>query len=292
MWSTDSPVVTESPPPTDVDVPDGFAGVVVEGIVGRGASSIVYVGVQSRFNRRVAIKVLDVGGQSSLVRQLFVNECRTLGRLTPHPNIVTVFDGAVTPDGSPYLVMEYLPGGTLADRLRQSGPFDPTDVLRIGVVLCGALQTAHDALVIHGDVKPQNVLWTHSDEPALADFGISRMVTSSSSGSTRMPVLTPLHAAPELFDGASVSVASDIYELGSTLFELLEGRPAAGTDADSPMTIVKRAGPGGPAAPGSHPGRTSSGGPRRAVHVRGPDRTTVVGRRAGRRAATPAVRSR
>ena len=211
----------------------------IDRVLGRGASSVVYLGTQTRFGREVAVKVLDLPGQPELEETLFVNECRTLGRLTPHPNIVTVFDAGLCDDGRPYLVAEYLPGGTLAQRLEDTGPLPADEVLRIGVRLCGALQTTHLHGIIHGDLKPQNVMTGRSGEPALADFGVSRFL-STAGASTRLPALTPLYAAPELFDGSGPSPGTDIYGLGSTLFELLDGRPALGEPGDSPLLIVGR----------------------------------------------------
>lgn len=219
----------------DVVVP----GVVLGDVIGRGASSTVYLGTQERFGRPVAVKVLHLPGQSELVAKLFLNECRTLGHLTPHPNVVSVFDaGFVSPD-RPYLVMEYLPGGTLADRLAESGPLPVDDVLRIGVQLAGGLHTVHLHDIVHGDVKPQNVLHSRTGEAALADFGIARLA-STAGATTRAPLLTPLHAAPELFDGGSLSPRSDVYELCSTLFELLDGRATLGDATESPLLILGR----------------------------------------------------
>ena len=214
-------------------------GVDLERVIGRGASSVVYVGTQVRFGRSVAVKVLHLPGQSELVTRLFLNECRTLGHLTPHPNIVTVFDGGFVDEERPYLVMEYLPGGTLAARLAAEGPVPTDEVLRIGVQLAGGLQTTHLHDIVHGDIKPQNVLRTRSGEVALADFGIARLTTAAAA-TTRSPLLTPLHAAPELFEGGAATVRTDVYELCSTLFELLDGRPAVGDDSESPLVIVAR----------------------------------------------------
>lgn len=220
-------------------------GVELQQELGRGASSVVYLGTQEHFDRRVAVKVLDLPGQDELATRLFVNECRILGALGSHPNIVTVFDGGLAggPEGAgrPYLVMEYLPGGTLADRLSAAGGsgLPVEEVLRVGVQMAGALATAHRHGIVHGDVKPHNVLVGRPGEVLLSDFGISR-VASAASVTTRVPVFTPLHAAPEMFDGAPASELTDVYELASTLFELLDGRPALGEVTDSPLLVVGR----------------------------------------------------
>ena len=162
-----------------------------------------------------------------------------LGRLDSHPDIVSVFDAGTTSEGDPYLVMEHLPGGTLAQRLRAEGRMPAEEAVPIAIRLAGALATAHRNRIVHGDLKPQNVLWSAADMPALADFGIARLRSTTLSTGTAA-VFTPLHAAPELFDGHRPTELTDIYGLGSTLFELLDGRPAAGDDADTPLTVVGR----------------------------------------------------
>jgi serine/threonine protein kinase len=229
-----------------VEAPEGLIipGVQLEDVIGRGASSVVYRGTQTRFDRPVAVKVLQLPGQSDLVAKLFLNECRTLGHLTPHPNVVSVFDGGFVEsvDGSPsdpFLVMEYLPGGTLADRLAAEGPLPVDEVLRIGVQLAGGLHSVHLHDIVHGDIKPQNVLRSRTGEAALADFGVARLA-SAAGATTRAPLLTPLHAAPELFDGAAMTPRSDVYELCSTLFELLDGDAALGSAHESPLLILGR----------------------------------------------------
>ena len=202
--------------PNHLEVP----GVRLERLIGRGASSTVYLGTQQRFGRKVAVKVLERTPVPADSEDRFRTECRTLGQLSEHPSIVTVLDGDRLADGTPYLVLAYLPGGTLADRVRREGPSSPADVARTGVRLAGALESAHRLGIVHGDVKPQNVMWTPTGDPALVDFGVARPVAGGS-GSPAM--VTPAHAAPELLDGAAPSVASDVYGLASTLYEALTG---------------------------------------------------------------------
>lgn len=215
------------------------SGVELGRVIGRGASSVVYLGTQIRFGRPVAVKVLHLPGQSELVTKLFLNECQTLAHLTPHPNIVSLFDEGFIDSQRPYLVMEYLPGGTLAEQLANSGPLPVDDVLRIGIQLSGGLHSAHLHDIVHGDIKPQNVMRSRTGEVALADFGIARL-SSVAGATTRVPMLTPLHAAPELFDGAALTPRSDIYELCSTLFELLDGSASLGSPQESPLLVLGR----------------------------------------------------
>ena len=213
-------------------------GVTLGGVLGRGASAVVYLGTQERFGRNVAVKVLDMPQGTELTGRLFRSECRTLGRLASHPNILTLFDAGFTAQGQPYLVSEYLPAGTLADRLRRDGPLEWPDAIVVAVQLAGALETTHLHDVAHGDLKPQNVLVGRMGQPVLADFGIARLM--SVSNSTALSVLTPLHSAPELFEGADPAPSSDIYALGSTLFQLLDGESAVGAPTDSPLVVVRR----------------------------------------------------
>jgi serine/threonine protein kinase len=214
-------------------------GVVLQGRIGRGASSTVYVGVQARFHRRVAVKVLNAADPENHAARLFINECLTLGRLSNHPGIVTVFDGDMTPDGRPYLIMEYLAGGSLADELTDRGTLPATEVLDIAIQLCGALHTAHQAGVVHGDVKPQNVLISRPGGVALADFGIARINDTTGDG-TNLSRMSLLYTAPERLDGTAPTPSSDIFGLGSTMFQLLSGYAPYGDPTESPLTVLQR----------------------------------------------------
>jgi serine/threonine protein kinase len=216
---------------------EGVPGVKIEGVLGRGASSVVYLGTQERFGRKVAVKVLHPTLDDAR-EKLFRTECSTLGRFASHPNILTLFDAGVLEDGSPFLVTEYLPAGTVAGQLSDSGPIAWQEVVGIGVQLAGALESTHREGVVHGDIKPHNILIGRMGQPVLGDFGVAR-VSAGTSAST-LTAVTPLYAAPELFERAEPSVASDLYALAACLFELLDGRPAFGDPDDSPLVVVRR----------------------------------------------------
>ncbi|MGH8884381.1 MAG: bifunctional serine/threonine-protein kinase/ABC transporter substrate-binding protein [Egibacteraceae bacterium] len=195
----------------------GFTNVVE---VSAGGFSTVYRADQPRFSRTVVVKVLHVYGLTSS----FERECRALGMLGGHPNVVSVFDAALDKSGRPYIVMEYLPAGSLADRLEADGQLSWEAVLAIGVKLAGALESAHQADVVHLDVKPANVLVGTDGEPKLADFGIARMRAAlGAKRATQTLALTPGYAAPERFKEDEPTVAADVYGLGATLFTLLVG---------------------------------------------------------------------
>lgn len=199
--------------------------------VGRGGFSVVYRAYQEHLQRTVALKVLllDVADDRQLRR--FRRECQLTARLTGHPNIVTVLDTGSTRSGRPYIATEYFERGSLRDRLAAEGPLPVAEVLKIGVKIAGALAAAHEAGILHRDVKPQNILVNRYGEPALADFGVATLMDSIEV-SARSEALTPYHAAPEVLEGEQPTVASDVYGLGSTLYQLLAGRPAHQRDAE------------------------------------------------------------
>ncbi|WP_433472922.1 protein kinase domain-containing protein [Spirillospora sp. CA-142024] len=192
--------------------------------VGEGGFSVVYRAHQERLDRMVALKVLSISAVDDAAMRRFQRECKITGRLSGHPNIVTVLDTGTTRSGRPYIAMEYFEHGALTDRLAREGPLPVAEVLRIGVKMAGALAATHETDVLHRDVKPQNVLLSRYGEPALADFGIARLVDSFDA--THTQAFTPHHAAPEVLEGRPPGVGSDLYSLGSTLYQLLAGKPA------------------------------------------------------------------
>ena len=189
--------------------------------VGRGGFGIVYRAHQPALGRVVAVKVV-VGVLDDRVRERFEREGRAMGALSGHPNIVTVYTTGLTKDNQPYLVMEYLEAGSLADRLERDGPLPWSEVLEIGTKLAGALEAAHCAGVLHRDIKPGNVLISSYGEPKLADFGIACL---EGGPETRSGIITAslAHAPPEVLDGRGATKQSDVYSLCSTLYELVTG---------------------------------------------------------------------
>ena len=212
----------------------GIEGYEDAAVIGRGGYAVVYRARQRSFNRTVAVKVLSVADLDAAALRRFDRERAAIGTLAGHPNIVTVYDSGFTAAGVPYLAMEYMAKGSLADHLRQSGPRPWQDVLGLGVRLAGALESAHRMGVLHRDIKPENVLMSNFGEPKLADFGIAHVVGGPETRSGPIE-LSVLHAPPEVVDGKAGTEASDVYGLASTLFTLTWGRPPFVSEDDQSL---------------------------------------------------------
>jgi serine/threonine-protein kinase PknK len=206
--------------------------------IGHGGFAVVYRAQDHRFNRPVAVKVL-MGPLDAASRKRFDRERRAMGALSRHPHCVTVYDSGFTSDDRPYLVMEDMSGGSLRQRVND-GPMPWPEVVAIGVKLAGALHAAHEAGVLHRDIKPENVLCSAYGEPKIADFGIARLEADTLTSGVIFA--TPAHSAPELFEGAGPTRASDVYSLGSTLFMLMAGSaPFARREDEHPIAVITRA---------------------------------------------------
>jgi len=196
--------------------------------IGEGGMAIVYKARDTRLDRDVAIKVirtekltLETMGKTL---KRFDREAKALAKLT-HPNIVQITDFGEY-DGKPYLVMFYIPGGTLKQKLGQPIPW--RDAARLLAPIARALQYAHQQGVIHRDVKPSNILIGANNEPMLTDFGIAKILldteeTSDLTG-TGMGIGTPEYMSPEQFQGEGVDARTDVYSLGVIFYEMVTGR--------------------------------------------------------------------
>ena len=190
--------------------------------VGRGGFGTVFSATDKRFGRKIAVKVIRDAGVGRDVVARFERECLALGSLSGHPNIVSVYDQGETQDGDLYLVMEFLSGGSFAQRLASRGRVGAAEATVWGAALAGALETAHRSGIVHRDVKPENILFSEYGVPKLVDFGIARM-RSAYETRTGFVSATLNHAAPEIVAGASVSPSADVYSLASVLFTMLSG---------------------------------------------------------------------
>jgi eukaryotic-like serine/threonine-protein kinase len=204
--------------------------------IGRGGMGTVYRAVREddAFHKEVALKLVRgaAGGDTGRFRR----ERQILARLQ-HPNIASLYDGGTSEEGQPYLVMELVEGESL-DRYCATRAVGVRERIGLFRTVCAAVHHAHQALVVHRDLKPGNILVTRDGVPKLLDFGIAKLLASEDAGeraptATMLPLLTPEFASPEQVRGESITTASDVYSLGVVLYELLTGR--------RPYTIETRA---------------------------------------------------
>ncbi|GGZ90559.1 serine/threonine-protein kinase [Streptomyces echinoruber] len=199
----------------------------LEARLGRGGMGVVWRATDLLLGRPVAVKELlqdDTlpAGEARRQRERTLREARAVARLR-HPHIVVVHD--VVEDGDrPYLVMELVEGGSLADRVADRGPVDVREAARIGLALLGALRTAHAAGVLHRDVKPSNVLLDDDGRVVLTDFGVARVEGATTLTERGGFVGSPEYTAPERMSGAGGGPASDLWSLGALLCTALSGR--------------------------------------------------------------------
>ncbi|MEJ7841489.1 MAG: protein kinase, partial [Rubrobacter sp.] len=201
----------------------------------------VYRAHDARLGREVAVKVLGEhhAGSPEFVER-FGREVKSVASLD-HPNIVRVFDSGEVEDGSPYMAMELVDGGTLKDRIRDSGPLPPREAARVALQVADALGAAHAAGIVHRDVKPENVLLTKDGEVKVADFGIARATEATAMTHTSMILGTVPYLSPEQARGEPVGPASDLYSLGVVLYEALTGRTPFGTGEHiNPVAIAMK----------------------------------------------------
>ena len=200
-------------------------------LLGRGGMAEVYAAHDERLQRSVAVKLLrpELAARDD-VRLRFEVEARAAAGLA-HPNVVGVYDTGED-EGLPFIVMERLPGETLADRIA-AGPVDPAWLRERALEVLSALGAAHSAGIVHRDVKPGNILLASDGHAKMADFGIAksieRLPDEVELTGTNLLVGTPAYVAPERMAGNPATPASDIYSLGVVLYEALAGgRPADG----------------------------------------------------------------
>lgn len=205
---------------------------------GRGRLALVYRALEEQQQRTVALKVFLLDGLDRAGLRRFRRDCKLTGRLSGHPNVATALDVGTTGSGRLYVAMDYFEGGSLGERLAGHGPLPLEEALRAGVAIAAALGAAHAAGIVHGDVRPRNVLVSGAGEHALADFDVAALAAAADG---RLRVLSPGHAAPEVLQGQPPSSASDIFSLGATLYELLAGRPPFdGVEAEDAGALAHR----------------------------------------------------
>ena len=198
--------------------------------LGRGGMGVVYLAERDdgEFRRQVAIKLLRNSPDAEELHRRFIAERQILASLS-HPHIAQLLDGGTTDGQLPYLVMEYVDGLPMTTYCDRHG-LDIGSRLRLFVDVCRAVNSAHQNLVIHRDIKPGNILVTASGQVKLLDFGIAKLLNAAMGGMdvphtrTAFRVMTPDYASPEQVRGEPLTTGSDVYALGVVLYELLAGR--------------------------------------------------------------------
>jgi serine/threonine-protein kinase len=203
---------------------------VIERVLGEGGMGVVVLAKHRVLDQKVAIKFLRRGpAMDRNAVQRFVKEAQAAAKLTSQ-YVARVHDVAVLGDGTPYIVMEYLEGATLAVLLGH-GPLPVRDVTRFALQMCEVLAETHAAQIVHGDLKPENIYIAGAGEARrvkLLDFGVSKIAFEDPTSSA-VVMGTPAYMAPEQLDHGLVTPASDIFAFGTVLYEMLTGQPAFGT---------------------------------------------------------------
>ncbi|MEI6506038.1 MAG: serine/threonine-protein kinase, partial [Planctomycetota bacterium] len=208
----------------DIEVVDLELRYKVEGTLGQGGMGAVLLATDTRLDRKVAIKrILGEAAANRMAVQRFLTEAKAIAALN-HPNVVQIYDYGRAKDG-PFLSMEYVDGGSLLDRCRESAlPLD--EAIDIACQLCDGLAKAHDLGIIHRDIKPANVLLTKGGIPKLTDFGLAKAEASDHGQTMTGAVLgTPDFMPPEQRrDASEVDARSDLWSLAATLYQAVSGR--------------------------------------------------------------------
>jgi hypothetical protein len=230
------------------DLPNGRAGwwrrparigdYRVEAVLGQGGIGIVYRASDASLHRDVAIKVLRPAlADDATMRERFLREARNAAALR-HDHVVAIY-GVGEHAGQPFLVMEYIPGGSLADRLIRKGRLSCPEVVRLGIEVASGLAAAHTKGIIHRDVKPGNILWdAERARYKLTDFGLAKALDDAGLTQTGTVAGTPEYISPEQAEGGTVDARSDLFSLGAVLYAACLG--SSPFHADSSMGSLHR----------------------------------------------------
>jgi serine/threonine protein kinase len=201
----------------------------LERLIGRGGMGAVYLAhrADGEFDQQVAVKIIGLPFELEEIRDRFRRERQILAGLR-HPNITRLLDGGVTDDGQLYLVMEYVDGLPI-----NRFPADLDKKLDLFLSVCGAVQYAHQNLIVHCDIKPSNILVDNDGAAKLLDFGAAKLLDDSDATRTGFRVATLAYASPEQLRGETASTLSDVFSLGAVLYELVAGEKAFGDDLGS-----------------------------------------------------------
>lgn len=210
----------------------------VKQLIGQGAMGSVYLARHEALDRTAAIKVMHALGDDPVAAARFRREGQAIARLR-HPNVLTVYDYGEF-EGTPYMVIEYVAGGSLAERLKGRGPLEATEALTLLGGIAAGLDYAHEMGVVHRDVKPANVLMGSRDAPVIADFGVARLEQQANMTASGVTTGTPLYMAPEqIAEGSEIGVPADIYAFTTVAYEVLTGRLPYETDRVMKLLVAK-----------------------------------------------------
>ena len=217
--------------------------------IGRGGMSSVYLAFDTVLERPVAIKLMhrEIAADSDQLER-FRREARSVARLN-HPHVVTVIDAGEEPSpgadggdhgpvGTPYIVLEYVEGETLKELIRREGPLEITQAIAYAIEIARALGAAHERMIVHRDVKPQNILISVEGGAKITDFGIARTLTEEALTMAGRVLGTTDYVSPEQALGEPVTGQSDLYSLGVVLYEMLTG--GVPFQGDSPVAVAMR----------------------------------------------------
>ena len=209
-------------------------GISNERLVRRGDHTELYQAVQKQFGRKVAVKVYTTEGMRDTALARFERECKLMGELSSHPNVVTYF-GSGLRRRRPYVISEWLDEGTFSNILRRGGRLDWVDAANLGVKVSGALESAHRLGLVHRKLKPEDLFVSAFGEPLMGDFQLDPSESSRSGD----PYDIMVHAAPELFRGGDGTPQVDVYALASVVFTLILGRPPFLEEPNEPLVRIK-----------------------------------------------------
>ena len=192
--------------------------------IGRGGMGDLYLALDPNTNRLVALKLLNATLDSAELRERFAREARALAALN-HPNIVNIYDTGEFED-SPFIVMEYVRGETLAELIKRRAPLSVAQRIKLIEELCAGLAQAHEAGIIHRDIKPANLMVDQQGRLKILDFGIARVAEGNKTRvgpltQVNMQIGTPGYMSPEQIEGGEVDHRSDIFAVGAVCYELL-----------------------------------------------------------------------
>jgi len=207
-------------------------------LIAQGGMGAVYEAVDSQLERKVAIKIIrpeliEAAEDKLELLKRFEKEAKAAARLM-HQNIVAIFEYGQDGD-TPFFAMEFIEGHSLTDCIKKENTLDPDDIVTIMVQTLAGLQHAHERNIVHRDIKPANLILLKDGSIKIADFGIAR-IDSASTTNIGTAMGTPFYMSPEQCDGGEIDGRADLFSLGIVLFELLTGeRPFGG---NSPVSIM------------------------------------------------------